>query len=791
MDKFGIGFIKNATAPIRRGWIRYFGSGVRAGDKNFFDQRGAIHIKHGEKGISDSGDGYIANDPVAIYKPTGSKTIDATKAMNSNFGWVYACVKAISDEMSGIEYRLFEINSKGEHTEVTEHEVLDLLDGVNERQTGPEFKKTLAAHLELTGNAYIVLMGKKDKVQTFEEQPMAMYLLNPGATKVMLDKTTFPYQVREYVMKDDNRTYRFAPHQIVHLKYPDPSNPFDGMGTVDGIAEWIDNDNYAMEFNRNFFKNGARLSGFFKTDYATVEQAMRLKISFDEQFAGVKNAYKTMIMPKGVEFTPAQASSKDMDFNSLLEMTADRIRAGFRVSKTILGAAESETNRATAETADYVFAKRTIKPKMEMIVSYLNEFLIPRYGDNLYLSFNDPVQDDKTSKSAEMSKAVAGRQVMTQNEAREEYMGLGPVDDPEADMLSFAPPSPSGEVAPPDNTKSKKGKSVKVTRAERLAPKASKFVRYSTHGKRKAVKTQFSRNRDIRKEMAKGLAEGIKSFLEGVNKKSVADMSDDEYIAAIYIHQKSRMDDFVPLLHEKLKELNKKQEKEVLKNLSKAIKEFLIVSRKEITPSKLFNMDEWINLSIDLLTPLMTDFYSKEAESALRNIGGKPTDILTINTAKHAIDKRIALLAESYNKTILDTLTSKLNEGLTAGDSLAELTAKVSDVYAWSEEYQAARVAKTETVAISNMANKEAWKAAGTVKSVKWYTSEKENVCPSCMAMKGKEIPIDENFYNKGDIIDGTDGMVTADYSAIGGPPLHPNCGCFIRPASFSPINID
>ena len=44
-----------------------------------------------------------------------------------------------------------------------------------------------------------------------------------------------------------------------------------------------------------------------------------------------------------------------MDFSKLTEATRDRILAAFRVSKTILGTAESDTNRATAETADYVF----------------------------------------------------------------------------------------------------------------------------------------------------------------------------------------------------------------------------------------------------------------------------------------------------------------------------------------------------------------------------------------------------------------------------------------------------
>ncbi len=84
-----------------------------------------------------------------------------------------------------------------------------------------------------------------------------------------------------------------------------------------------------------------------------------------------------------------------MDFSNLTEATRDRILAGFRVSKTILGTAESDTNRATAETADYVFSKRTIKPKMLLVISYLNEFLVPRYGDDLYLTFIDPTPEDK------------------------------------------------------------------------------------------------------------------------------------------------------------------------------------------------------------------------------------------------------------------------------------------------------------------------------------------------------------------------------------------------------------
>jgi capsid portal protein len=84
------------------------------------------------------------------------------------------------------------------------------------------------------------------------------------------------------------------------------------------------------------------------------------------------------VLPKGVKWSPAGSSPKDMDFKSMSEDMRDRILALFGVSKTILGTAESDTNRATAETADYVFSKRVVKPHMQLICGFLNEKLVPR-----------------------------------------------------------------------------------------------------------------------------------------------------------------------------------------------------------------------------------------------------------------------------------------------------------------------------------------------------------------------------------------------------------------------------
>lgn len=767
-ENFALGFIKQPLKTIRRSYIRFFGSTLAQGDKSLFDARGAITIRAGEKSVSEATGGQSSS--MTIDRPTGSKFIDAAKAMQAHYGWVYACTKAISDEMANIKWSVFQYNDKGEKEEIFDNDLLDFLEGVNESQTGPEFRKILSSHLELTGNAYIFLKDVKD----FDSQPKSMYLLNPGRVGVIMNKTTFPYTLIGYTLKQDNREFKFKPHEIVHLKYPDPNDVVTGLGTVQGIGEWIDNDNYAMEYNRNFFRNGARMSGVFETDMTSIEQTQRLKIAFEEQFAGIQNAYKSMIMPKGVKWVATQVSAKDMDFANLLDTTGARILAGFRVSKTILGTAESETNRSTAETADYVFARRTIKPKMEMIVSYLNEFLAPRFGDNLEIGFIDPVPEDKLTRTQEAHIAVGGKQIITQNEARAQ-LGLTPIDSEDADSIDSGSGNimdfPSGDGSEPDDTKSSKKKM--LARPKKKSAGKTKTIKY---------KTQFSRNKDRRKSLAADLAKSVAKFISEAKKKNLVEMSDEEYVATIYPSMKARIDDYSEKIKTEFQKINREQEKEVLENLSSAI--------KDVTPSKLFDIEKWFGITVDLITPLFEKLYFEEGQSAGRNIGKPDTDLLVATGPKKAIDKRIALLSRSYNESARDLLTAKLNEGIAAGLPLENLKESIKDVYSFQNDIAAERVARTEVTAVSNMANKEAWREAGTVKTVRWYTSEQDSVCPFCDDMKGEVIDIDEDFWDKHDVMELEDGKTLKfDYSAVGGPPLHPNCNCFIRPDSFTPIS--
>ena len=704
-------------------------------------------------GIAD-----IGNDPFTLWSST--KRVTASKAMSIYHGWVYACTRAIAEEIANMQWRLFKVGKDGDDEELFEHEILDLLDGVNEFQTGYELKYTMGAHLELAGNVYLYLDG----VNAEGGKPKAFYILKPSGVRIVVDRSQFPHRISKYVYTETGKQYEFEPYQILHLKYPDPNDSEEGIGTVQSIASWIDADNYAMEFNRRFFQNGARIGGVLESENArTSAQLDYIKKSFEAIHKGYDSAYKTLVLPKGTKYTQASESQKDMDFANLMVMMRDRVLAGFRVPRTVLGITD-DVNRSNAEATNYVFALRTIKPKMELIVSYLNEFLVPRYGDDLYLSFEDPVPENTELKIQEM-QASGG--ILSPNEKRERYFSYKPIQNGDDVMIPFSEvplgsPSEQPTKSRKPTARSKGKPSVKYARAAKM---------------RKELSKEFS---ERVMENLRQMGERQKSIAE----KKITDLTTEEY-EIVYRAFALRVNNYIKLLVTAVRKVNKGQHQRVLQNLPAAIKS--VKSTKGVDASTLMNLEDEVAITIDFASPILTDLYDKESRAAAEALGITAFDILANPAVKRALDHAISLMAESYTATTLELLKSKLDEGISQGASISELTNLVSQIYEYSDDARAEMVARTEAFRIANDSTKQTWKESGIVKSMRWYTAEDERVCPLCGPLDGKVVSIDQNFFDKGDTVQGSDGStLEVSYDHVGAPPLHPDCRCYVRPEELS-----
>ena len=703
--------------------------------------------------------GLSNEDPFTLWSRSRKVSID--KAMGTYNAWTYASVRAIAEELAKISFRLFQVNKDGVHEEIFDHELLDLLDGVNPFQTGYELRYLTGTNLELAGNSYWLLDG----VEKDTDKPKAIFLLNPRYTNPV--PAPLPEFIKGYSYSIDGKTVTYKPAQILHLKYPDPNDPYQGIGTVQAILDWIDSDSFATEVNLNYFKNGARLGGLLSSDNAITDAQMKvLRASFENLYKGAGNAYRVAVLPKGVKYDEASSNPKDMDFANLQQVMRDKILAGFRVPKTILGGSESETNRATAETSNYIFAARTIKPKMEMIVQQLNEFLVPRYGDNLYLDFVDPVPEDRAQKIEEMKAAVSNQPVMSVNEAREEYFGLDGIDNGESVMTDFS------KIA------LGKPKPKSVSRSGR---KTNTDKKPSTRGA-KNTKARKMMSEEIAKRVADSIEASKKQF-EEVKMKAQADLmslSHTEY-GVLYKAFLVRVTKYEDLMTETIRKFHALQKKEVFSNIER----FFTEKGWKISSEYIFDEKKWVGVMIDMANPILTDLYEKEGVEAMQLLGSSNFRITP--EVRKALDRAMELLSQSYNERTLILLKETIEEGLGEGVSLSQMKDRISTIYEFSDADRAWKTARTETFRVANDSTKEAWKQTGVVKTIKWYTAVDGDVCPWCDAMNGKVIDIQENFYDKGDTHSKPDGEeMEIKYGDVGAPPLHPQCRCYIRPEEIS-----
>ena len=705
-----------------------------------------------------------ASDPFAMFR--GGSKVSTSKAMASFSGWTYAAVRAVAEDIMNANFKLMQINADDSSEELQEHELLNLLDAPNKVTPGPVLWYKVAAHLDLCGNAYILMSGVKNET----DKPQALILLDPAKIKALKDKD--PEKIMDgYEYQDGGFKKRYEDYEIIHIIYPDPSDSVDGLGTVQAIAAWIDEDNYATGFNRAFFKNGARIGGFLESENVTTpEQLDYLRKSFDQIYSGGENAHRTAALPTGTKFKEPSSNQKDMDFQEGQKFGRDKILAGFRVPKPAIGLTE-DVNRANAEATDYIFATRTIKPKLKLIALFLQLQLVYRYGDNLWLKMENVIPEDMEAKTKELTAAVGSQPVMSINEARERFFGLGPIDG--GDMV-MGNALMTGIGAPT------KGQGPAKTK-----------IRIPKNVRRKAVEDRG----DLSKEIVKAALGTIKEFdlnTKAAKKRAIKDITalSQENYGAVHKAFITRVSEYEKAMDKKMKEFNEETRAEVKKNIKKQAEKGIFSSQKDINPDALFDQENAISSLVDLATPILTDLYAKEGAAAAELIGVNGLDLLTPEVKK-AIDHSISLLSKRYNETSREVLKDALTKIMAEGPDLDKLEKMLLDradeIFDYGAEVRAPMVAQTETFRIGNKATTDAWKKSGVVETVKWYTASGDP-CVFCQAMAKKDgVKPGDNWFKKGDTVEGTDGTeMELGYDDIAHPPLHAKCYCYVRPDKIS-----
>jgi HK97 family phage portal protein len=692
--------------------------------------------------------------------------------LKSAVGWVYGCVGVISDEIAGIGLKLLKV-AGGQATEVDDHPALDLIYRANNVTTKFDLIKLTFQYLELTGEAPWFL-------SVVDGQPESILLLRPD--RLTIKPGTNGEVIGGYTYKifgnGGSTEIPLEPHEVILLKYPDPDMPLRGRGPLQAAASTFDLDNFSEKWNTKFFKNSATPEAVLATDQKlTKETRERIEKKLADKYRGVDNSHKTLILEGGLKMDKLTISQKDMDFIEQQRFSRDKILAIFRVPRTALGITD-DVNRANAEATDYVFAKRTIKPKMQGFIEQLNEFLLPLFPgtEQMVFDYDNPVPENVDQQIAQAAAGIQGG-YMTINEARE-LNDLDPVEggDVLRDPMGMAPIE-----QPTQNALKAKQKNKNIaTRATRHYLKAKNRKADESKKKIKIITTvvtesivpiiydnlkkkyigHFSRNMAMKSKIFSGTGDEVKN-------------SKYEFQAK----QLKLADEYETRVMDKLDKVFAEQKNIILKGVEGDMKLKLDINTETLRYT-------------EKLKPVMMELFKEQAKLSFqllgqaKNFAGEKAAQTTFTgrLSKYFEDRMFKLAPEVVRETN-GKLQDAFAEAALKKESIPQIKSRITELFDSMASYRSERIARSETIRGSNFATEEAYKESGVVEAKEWLATKDERTDDECMQMNGKIIPLGQNFFNKGDSF----GGLSLDYESVKFPPLHVNCRCTLIPVIGKP----
>lgn len=661
-----------------------------------------------------------AGESFSTWMTTASRYRAKRQFLRLYRGIVWACINAIGDDVAKYQ-PIFnrKDNRNGKLTQV-QHEFMQVLERPNSRMTS-KFDLFFAtqAFIELVGNAYWYL-----SVEEKSRKVREIYVMRPDRVKIATDKKTG--DVIGYTFRDDSGTeIPLDADEVQHFKTFNPEDDYQGIGTVEAGIIYIETEEDSAIFQRNFIKNQASPSGILTINgKIEKEQFNKVKAQWKEKTEGLANVGKTLfIRGADASFTKIGLSLGDLDMEKLKTLTEDKIMKMFRVPKIILGETDQQgLGRGNAETADYVFASRTIEPKLLRIDDGIQNIIRRNFKDtNMVIEHVSQIPEDQDRRLNEEDKLV--NRVMTVNEVRK-LRGLPEVNGGDKLYIGFNQ-VPIDSTGSDNSASASVGKKIVLTVAKKDATDQS-FFRQLDKIDAKVVKKYKS---DFKKDLRAQRDEVISKL--AAYAASVKDMGADQVVKAY----------------------------------------------EEIMPSE----QEEAEKSLEWLIPLMLLAISEGADTALALMNVED-DFIFSTTAQNAAKDAARRVMQDFTSQTVEKLKEEIAAGVNAGENLEQLTKRVQKLYDDAIGWRTDRLADSESHKNINKGVQLGFQQAGVKKKV--WRALGSNPCQYCRAMDGTIINVESSYVPKGGTMVGEDGgEVVQDYDAIENAHAHANCHCWLFPA--------
>jgi len=605
---------------------------------------------------------------------------DYASMVKSNIGWVYACIQCLQENISKVPSYLY-LPSKNGDRKIEDHPWYSLWKKPNKYFLEWEIKYLLTGYLEGTGNCFIYT-----PLNPFG-RPMELNILPTQSVNMRIEKGEILY---DHNHGGEIKTY--TSQEITHLKYPNLSNPYVGMGPLEAARKQINIKEYMEQFQLSLLANRARPDGLLSSDesVSTVE-AERAQIAWKKKYSGIDKVGEIAVLGKGMQYQTIAITPKDLEYVASLKDARETISSIFGVPLFKLGIVD-KVNLANAYALEHSFQQDTIMPRLIMRDAFLTK-LAQKYDARLIVKSDNVVPEDREfglkQEAQDLEKGVT-----IINEVRKKR-GQEPVNWGYRPLMPFniMPLGSAPEVEP---------------------SKAISIVTKST--------------KDFRLKYWKA------------------------YIRRTIGEER--------LMISKLQDYFNAQKEIILRNIRKYGKSY---PNKQIE-FFMYARDEQTKKLWALLLPLLRIDISNGAETMIEDFDlGISFDLTSPHIAEF-FKVRENLLSNTSDDIFKD-IAGILREGIDNGESIVELSQRITDKYEQFGKSRSMTIARTEVNTANNFGHLESMRQANIEKK-EWVTA-------------GDELVRDSHIQNQDDGCIGRDGTFSGTGEQA---PGEINCRCVVIP---------
>lgn len=753
-----------------------------------------------------------------ILKSSSTKSTTAQQ-LEEYRSWVHIATSAIYRRVGSVSYGLIreDTEEKLKPSSSAYKRIMGVINKPNEFHSFRFLKQYVQLQLDLTGKAFVLC------VQDVFGRPIELYPLNVSQFVKLQRGKSYNQWITGFVFQIDDNYITFSPNNILYFHYPHPEDPCEGCSPIKNQSFAIDVDHYIEVYERDFFKNSARPDFLLQfpenISIETEEEAERIKAQWKKNFGGAGQFHSMGVIDRGgkiLELTPKNA---DLDLGFLADWSADKILAAYNVPPGKVGLVK-DVNRANALGIDVTFNSESIKPRLDLLDDVFSRGVTYKFDPRIRLQHANPIPRDHEAEIKEYEKKV-GVPMWTINEAREKD-GRPPVKGGDEIMmpLNYSPLSmasllpldeeePVEEPSEEEPEKSEKGKAAvtKEYSKEWLNRRWHKFKLFTVGWERTwvvtlrnlfeaqqlevLVKLDKYGNKaftflNATKKMKKAIETlwiSLLSKYAGWSIEKVAqDLQKDSTtfvrLCGILCNDSS----FLTLAVEGL--LTAKSKQDILIAFDGLVQ----IKQESMIDGLLFDWKGNKQIFSEYGKKLTSQIMKEHGQEELNFLDVQMEFDLSNPYAVEFLGDKVEQFSDSVLSTKVDQLRRTLQDGFESGESIAQLSDRVKNVYTGvlTGGYEAQRIARTETISASNAGSQVAYEQSMVVADKGWLSTRDQRTRGADSAdpadhlsMDGQRVPLDKPFIDRRT---GASLMFPGDTSLGAGGNDIINCRCTMVP---------